>query len=54
LSVAGPSALALVAALIGMWVGQKVRGWVPAETFRFCFFLGMLLLGGHLALRPLP
>lgn len=52
LSVAGPSALALVAALIGMGVGQKVRAWVPAETFRFCFFLGMLLLGGHLGLRP--
>ncbi len=51
MSSAGPSALALAAALIGMWVGQKVRGRIRAQTFRFCFFLGMLLLGSHLALR---
>lgn len=52
MSVAGPSAVALAAALIGMFIGQKVREWVPAETFRLCFFIGMLLLGAHLALRP--
>jgi uncharacterized membrane protein YfcA len=50
-SDAGPPAVALGAALIGMFIGQKVRAFVPAQTFRFCFFLGMLLLGAHLALR---
>jgi uncharacterized membrane protein YfcA len=50
-SLAWPSLVALVAALIGMWLGQMVRGKVTEETFRLWFFLGLLLLGGHLALR---
>ena len=52
-TLAGPSLVALGAALIGMWLGQLVRGKVRAETFRLCFFLGLLLLGAHLALRGL-
>ena len=52
-SVAVPSMVALGAALIGMWLGQIVRGRVKAETFRLCFFIGLLLLGLHLALRGL-
>lgn len=48
-----PSLLALGAALIGMLIGQFVRGKVKAETFRLFFFLGLLLLGAHLALRGL-
>ena len=47
----GLSLLALGAALAGMVLGQVVRGKVKAETFRLCFFLGLLLLGAHLALR---
>ena len=35
------------------WLGQVVRGKVRAETFRLCFFIGLLLLGAHLALRGL-
>jgi len=34
-------------------LGQVVRGKVKAETFRLCFFVGLLLLGLHLALRNL-
>jgi uncharacterized membrane protein YfcA len=49
----GPSLLALGAALAGMVLGQVVRGKVKAETFRLCFFIGLLLLGLHLALRNL-
>ena len=52
-SLAWPSLLALGAALIGMWLGQLVRGKIKAETFRLCFFVGLLLLGAHLALRGL-
>jgi uncharacterized protein len=52
-AVAVPSLVALAAALLGMWLGQFVRGKVRAETFRLCFFLGLLLLGAHLALRGL-
>jgi len=46
-----PSLVALGAALIGMALGQLVRGRISAETFRLWFFTGLLLLGAHLALR---
>jgi uncharacterized membrane protein YfcA len=52
-SVAVPSAAALVAAFIGMVFGQKVRGLFSPQTFRLCFFIGLLALGAHLALHGL-
>ncbi len=52
-SLAWPSLVALAAALAGMGLGQLIRGKVKAETFRLCFFIGLLLLGVHLALRGL-
>lgn len=52
-SVAWPSLLALGVALVGMWAGQLIRGRIAPETFRTCFFVGLLALGGHLALRAL-
>jgi uncharacterized membrane protein YfcA len=52
-SLAGASLVALLAALVGMLLGQLVRGRVRPETFRLWFFIGLLLLGGHLALRGL-
>jgi uncharacterized protein len=45
------SLLALVPALGGMGLGQWLRGRISPETFRRCFFLGLLALGAHLALR---
>jgi uncharacterized membrane protein YfcA len=36
-----------------MWLGQLMRGKVKPETFRLYFFIGLLLLGAHLALRGL-
>jgi uncharacterized membrane protein YfcA len=45
------SLLALVAALVGMGLGRFVRTRVPVERFRLAFFVGLLLLGAHLALR---
>jgi uncharacterized membrane protein YfcA len=53
LALAAPSGLALAAALAGMWTGQQVRGRVSEEKFRLWFFLGLLLLGLHLAARGL-
>jgi uncharacterized protein len=52
-SLAGASLVALGAALIGMWFGQIIRGKVSAEAFRLWFFIGLLVLGAHLALRGL-
>jgi uncharacterized membrane protein YfcA len=46
------AAVALVAALIGMALGQRVRAKVRPALFRVCFFVGLLLLGLHLSLRP--
>jgi uncharacterized membrane protein YfcA len=50
-STAGTSFLALAPALVGMLLGQWLRTRVRSEIFRFCFFVGLLLLGAHLALR---
>lgn len=50
-SAAGLSVLALIASLVGMVLGQTVRGRVRPELFRKIFFIGLLLLGAHLALH---
>jgi uncharacterized protein len=50
---AGASVLALAPALIGMTVGGWVRVRVSEQMFRRCFFVGLLALGAHLALRAL-
>ena len=47
-----PTIVALIASLAGMWIGQQLRNKLREETFRKCFFAGMLLLGAHLALHP--
>ncbi len=46
-----PAVLALVAAVSGLAVGQRVRARLPEETFRVAFFAGLLLLGVYLAWR---
>ncbi|MDF2795572.1 MAG: hypothetical protein K0S85_3325 [Pseudomonas orientalis] len=46
----GASLLALVPALLGMWLGQVVRQRISALWFKRGFFSGMALLGGHLLL----
>lgn len=53
LSLAGAALAALAAALVGMVIGQILRGRVRPETFSLWFFLGLLALGSHLALRGL-
>jgi hypothetical protein len=45
------SLLMLAPASVGMLIGQWIRNRISATTFRLCFFLGMLALGAHLALR---
>jgi uncharacterized membrane protein YfcA len=49
---AGTSVLAVAPALVGMWLGQRLRPRISAPLFRRCFFVGLLGLGLHLALRP--
>lgn len=48
----GLSTLAIVPALTGMWLGQKIRSRISARRFRQCFLLFLLVLGLELASRP--
>lgn len=52
-TLAAASLLALVPALLGMVFGQRIRARVHPARFRLYFFLGLLAVGGHLAIRPL-
>jgi uncharacterized membrane protein YfcA len=52
MQAAGLSFAALVPALGGMMLGQWIRGRIRPELFRRCFFIGLLVLGLHLLLRP--
>ena len=54
LSLAGASLVALVPALAGMYLGQRVRLRVSEEVFRRVFFAGLIALGTWLAIRNLP
>ncbi len=47
------SAAALAPALVGMFIGQRLRARVPETVFRTGFFLALLALGAHLALKPI-
>ena len=47
----GASLFAVVPALLGMWIGQRVRGRIGAETFRRWFFVCLLALGLQLMAR---
>lgn len=48
----GLSAAAVIPALAGMWLGQKVRARISPRRFRQCFLFFLLLLGLDLALQP--
>jgi uncharacterized membrane protein YfcA len=50
---AAGSLLAVLPALIGMVVGQRIRGLASEETFRRWFFIALLLLGAQQAVRNL-
>ncbi|MNY62659.1 Sulfite exporter TauE/SafE [compost metagenome] len=45
------SALAVLPALLGMWLGQNIRRIVTPATFRRWFLICLLLLGAELFLR---
>jgi len=47
----GESLFAVAPALLGMWIGQHVRGRIGADTFRRWFFICLLGLGIQLMAR---
>ncbi|MNE42523.1 Sulfite exporter TauE/SafE [compost metagenome] len=46
------SFLSILPALVGMWLGQKVRARISAKRFRQCFLLFLIVLGMELISRP--
>lgn len=51
--VAGPSLFAVLPAMAGMYLGQRVRGRLQPAVFRRWFFAGLLALGAYMFLRSL-
>ncbi|UQY33463.1 sulfite exporter TauE/SafE family protein [Pseudomonas fulva] len=49
----GTSTAAIVPALLGMWLGQRLRARISPVRFRQCFMAFLILLGVELASRPL-
>jgi len=47
------SALAMVPAFAGMWLGTAIRGRIGADTFRRWFLIFLAVLGADLMARPL-
>lgn len=52
-NTAGMSCYAVLPAWLGMYAGQWLRGKISLTTFRTVFFSSLLLLGAHLAIKPL-
>lgn len=48
----GMSTLAIVPALVGMWLGQIIRGRISPKRFKQCFLAFLMLLGLELISRP--
>lgn len=45
------SFIALIPALIGMWIGTKIRYRIPEQRFRQVFFCGLVIFGGYMVLH---
>ncbi|KAB0490187.1 sulfite exporter TauE/SafE family protein [Pseudomonas vancouverensis] len=45
------SLLALIPAMLGMWLGQSLRQRISALLFKRVFFVGLGVLGGHLLIN---
>lgn len=53
MEIATTSLLALVPALLGMFIGQALRKKIPQEQFRRYFFFSLLFLGSYTSFRAL-
>lgn len=50
-AAAASSVAMLVPAIAGMALGQWLRGFLSPTLFRTCFFIGLALLGAHMAIQ---
>lgn len=46
------SAIAIIPALLGMWVGGIVRKRISIKMFRICFFIFIAMIGVEITLHP--
>lgn len=51
--LAGASALLLLPALLGMYLGQNLRRLLSPSLFRACFLGSLIVLGAHMIMREL-
>lgn len=49
----GLSLLALIPALLGMWLGTKIRHRISEQRFRTLFFIGLVGFGSYMVLHQL-
>lgn len=47
------SLIALIPALMGMWLGTKIRYRIPEQKFRKVFFCGLVVFGVYSVLHQL-
>ncbi|MGV0923894.1 sulfite exporter TauE/SafE family protein [Empedobacter tilapiae] len=47
-----PSTIAIIPALLGMWVGSIVRKRISIKTFRICFFIFIAIIGAEITFHP--
>ena len=52
-SATAGSLLAVLPALAGMFIGQRLRSRLDPQTFRRCFFIGLVVLGIYMLVRAL-
>ncbi|PWC16488.1 hypothetical protein DDT56_10090 [Brenneria corticis] len=45
------SAIALIPAVLGMYLGQYLRKFISESSFRRLFFIGLIILGGYMAIK---
>ena len=45
--------IALIPALMGMWLGTKIRYRIPEQKFRKVFFCGLVIFGVYSVLHQL-
>lgn len=53
LALASSSLAAIIPALLGMWLGQRVRDRLQPEVFRRWFFVALIVLGAYMVVRAL-
>jgi uncharacterized protein len=52
-AAAESSLVAVLPALLGMFIGQRVRNKLRPEVFRICLLVGLVVLGAYMIIRAI-